>query len=277
MDKDVKMKSNQKLFDLSNKVIVLTGSAGRLGTNFAHILADAGADLVLIDIDKKQNEKLEKSILTKFKTKILCSNVDITEKDQLEILSKQILKKFKKIDGLVNNAFYSPRTNIKKSAMKFEDFELDLWNQVVSVNLTGIFLCSQVFGKTMTKQKTGGVIVNISSIYGINGADQRIYGNSGLNSPPSYAATKGAIVNFTKYLAAYWNRKNIRVNTMTLGGVEDKSYMSKKFITNYSEKTMIGRMAKNNEYDGGLVFLLSNASSYMTGANLILDGGWSAW
>jgi NAD(P)-dependent dehydrogenase (short-subunit alcohol dehydrogenase family) len=277
MDKDVKMKSNQKLFDLSNKVIVLTGSAGRLGTNFAHILADAGADLVLIDIDKKQNEKLEKSILTKFKTKILCSNVDITEKDQLEILSKQILKKFKKIDGLVNNAFYSPRTNIKKSAMKFEDFELDLWNQVVSVNLTGIFLCSQVFGKTMTKQKTGGVIVNISSIYGINGADQRIYGDSKLNSPPSYAVTKGAIVNFTRYLAAYWNRKNIRVNTMTLGGVLDESYMDKKFIKNYSEKTMIGRMAKNDEYDGALLFLLSNASSYMTGSNLILDGGWSSW
>jgi len=273
----MKKKSNQKLFDLSNKVIVLTGSAGRLGVNFSHILADAGANLVLIDIDKNGNNKLAKIILTKFETKILCSNIDITEKKQLEKLSKQIIKKFGKIDGLINNAFYSPRTNIKKSAMKFEDYNSDLWNDVISVNLTGVFQCCQVFGRIMAKQKTGGSIVNISSIYGINGADQRIYGNSGLNSPPSYAATKGAIVNFTKYLAAYWNRKNIRVNTMTLGGVEDKSYMSKKFITNYSEKTMIGRMAKNNEYDGGLVFLLSNASSYMTGANLILDGGWSAW
>jgi NAD(P)-dependent dehydrogenase (short-subunit alcohol dehydrogenase family) len=129
----------------------------------------------------------------------------------------------------------------------------------------------------MAKQKVGGSIVNISSIYGINGADQRIYGNSKLNSPPSYAATKGAVVNFTKYLAAFWNRKNIRVNTMTLGGVEDKSYMNKKFIEKYSEKTMIGRMAKNNEYNGALLFLLSNASSYMTGGNLILDGGWSSW
>ena len=129
----------------------------------------------------------------------------------------------------------------------------------------------------MAKQKMGGSIVNISSIYGINGADQRIYGDSKLNSPPSYAATKGAVVNFTKYLAAFWNRKNIRVNTMTLGGVEDKSYMNKKFIEKYSEKTMIGRMAKNNEYNGALLFLLSNASSYMTGGNLILDGGWSSW
>ena len=108
----------------------------------------------------------------------------------------------------------------------------------------------------MAKQKVGGSIVNISSIYGINGADQRIYGNSKLNSPPSYAATKGAVVNFTKYLAAFWNRKNIRVNTMTLGGVEDKSYMNKKFIEKYSEKTMIGRMAKNNEYNGALLFFI---------------------
>lgn len=268
---------NKKIFDLSNQVIVLTGSAGRLGTNFAHILADAGANLVLIDIDKEKNEKLEKALLKKFKIKILCSNTDITEKKELGDLAKQVIKKFGKINGLVNNAFYSPRSNIEKSAKKFEEYETEIWNDVISVNLTGVFLSSQTFGKIMVKQKTGGVIVNISSIYGINGADQRIYGNSKLNSPPSYAATKGAIVNFTKYLAAYWNRKNIRVNTMTLGGVEDKSYMDKKFIKNYSNKTMIGRMARNDEYDGALLFLLSNASSYMNGANLVLDGGWSAW
>lgn len=268
---------NKKIFDLSNQVIILTGSAGRLGKNFSHVLADAGANLVLIDIDNKENKKLEKQLLKKFKTKILTSNTDITEKKQLEILAKQVIKKFGKVNGLVNNAFYSPRLNVEKSAMKFEEYETEMWNDVISVNLTGVFLSSQVFGKIMSKQKTGGNIVNISSIYGINGADQRIYEDSKLNSPPSYAATKGAVVNFTKYLAAYWNRKNIRVNTMTLGGVEDKSYMNKKFLKNYSNKTMIGRMARNDEYNGALVFLLSNASSYMTGANLVLDGGWSAW
>ena len=268
---------NKKIFDLSNQVIILTGSAGRLGTNFSHTLANAGANLVLIDIDDEENKKLEKKLLKKFKTKILCSNANITEKKELENLGKQVVKKFGKINGLVNNAFYSPRLNVEKSAMKFEEYETEMWNEVISVNLTGVFLSSQIFGKIMVKQKTGGNIINISSIYGINGADQRIYENSKLNSPPSYAATKGAIVNFTKYLAAYWNRKNIRVNTMTLGGVEDKSYMNKKFIKNYSDKTMIGRMAKNDEYNGALVFLLSNASSYMTGANLVLDGGWSAW
>ncbi len=270
-------KPSLELFDLTDKVIILTGSAGRLGTNFAHILSDAGSNVILIDIDDKKNELLEKSISKKYNTKPLAYKVDITKKDELLKINNQILKKYGKIDGLVNNAFYSPRSNIKKSAMKFEDYPSDLWNDVVSVNLTGVFLCSQIFGKIMANQKTGGSIVNISSIYGINGADQRIYGNSKLNSPPSYAATKGAIVNFTKYLAAYWNGKNIRVNTMTLGGVLDELYMDKKFIKKYSEKTMIGRMANSDEYNGALLFLLSSASSYMTGGNLILDGGWSAW
>ena len=271
------MSMTKKLFDLSNKTIILTGSAGRLGSNFAEILADARANLVLIDINEKENEKLEKRIIKKFKIKCMSSNADITNKKELQELSKVIIKKFGKIDGLVNNAFYNPRTSIQQSAKRFEDYSLDLWNEVISVNLTGVFLCSQIFGKIMAKQKAGGSIVNISSIYGINGADQRIYGNSKLNSPPSYAATKGGIVNFTKYLAAFWNRKNIRVNTMTLGGVEDKSYMNKKFIKNYSDKTMIGRMATNNEYNGALLFLISDAASYMTGSNLILDGGWSSW
>jgi len=273
----MKKKLSSELFDLTDKVIVLTGSAGRLGTNFANILSDVGCNVILIDIDDKKNIQLENSISKKYKTNPLACKIDITKKDELSQISKQILKKYGKIDGLVNNAFYNPRLNVKKSAMKFEEYNSDLWNDVVSINLTGVFLCCQIFGKIMVKQKTGGSIVNISSIYGINGADQRIYGKSELNSPPSYAATKGAIVNFTRYLAAYWNRKNIRVNTMTLGGVLDKSYMDKKFIKNYSHKTMIGRMANSDEYNGALLFLLSNASSYMTGANLILDGGWSAW
>ncbi len=273
----MKKKSSLELFNLTDKVIVLTGSAGRLGTNFAHILSDAGSNVVLVDIDDKNNNQLANSISKKYGTKPLTCNIDITKKDQLLQISKQILKKYGKIDGLVNNAFYSPRLNVKKSAMKFEDYPSDLWNDVVSVNLTGVFLCSQIFGNIMVKQKIGGSIVNISSIYGINGADQRIYGKSNLNSSPSYAATKGAIINLTKYLAAYWHRKNIRVNTMTLGGVLDKSYMDKIFIKNYSEKTMLGRMANNDEYNGALLFLLSEASSYMTGGNLILDGGWSSW
>jgi len=270
-------KNNLKLFELNDKIIVLTGSAGRLGTNFAYALSDAGANVILVDINEKLNQRLEKNISKKYKTKPLACNINISKKEELLELKKQIMKKFGRIDGLVNNAFFSPRLDVKRSAKKFEGYPLDLWNKVISINLTGVFLCCQELGKVMVKQKTGGSIVNISSIYGINGADQRIYGKSELNSPPSYAATKGAIVNLTRYLAAYWHRKNIRVNTMTLGGVLDKSYMNKKFIENYSNKTMLGRMANSDEYNGALLFLLSKASSYMTGANLVLDGGWSAW
>lgn len=273
------MNSNHpfRLFDLAGKTIILTGSAGRLGANFARTLSRAGADLILVDIDEKKNQALMNTIRKECKTKPLASNADITDKEGLAKLARQVVRDYGKIDGLVNNAFYSPRRDVKRSAMKFEEYPSDLWNEVVSVNLTGVFHCCQKFGSIMAKQKTGGSIVNVSSIYGINGADQRIYGKSNLNSPPSYAATKGAIVNFTRYLAAYWHRKNVRVNTMTLGGVLDKSYMSKEFVKNYSEKTMLGRMANSDEYNGALLFLLSDASSYMTGANLILDGGWSAW
>jgi len=271
------MKSSFEFFSLKGKTIILTGSAGRLGTNFSNVLSSVGADVILVDIDDKKNQKLEKEITDKFNTRSCAYSVDITKKSELVRLRKKIIKDYGKIDGLVNNAFFSPRLDVKRSATKFEQYPLDLWNEAVTVNITSIFLCCQEFGQIMEKQKTGGSIVNISSIYGINGADQRIYGKSNLNSPPSYAATKGALVNFTRYLAAYWHRKNIRVNTMTLGGVLDKSYMSKEFIKNYSEKTILGRMANSDEYNGALVFLLSDASSYMTGANLILDGGWSAW
>jgi NAD(P)-dependent dehydrogenase (short-subunit alcohol dehydrogenase family) len=146
---------------------------------------------------------------------------------------------------------------------------------MLDVNLTGVFLCSKEIGKIMLKQKSG-VIVNISSIYGMVGADQRIYGKSKLNSSVSYAATKGGIVNMTRYLAAYWQKKNIRVNTLTLGAVLDK-YMDKEFIKNYEQKTMLGRMGNKEEFGPALLFLMSNASSYMTGANLVIDGGWTAW
>ena len=142
--------------------------------------------------------------------------------------------------------------------------------------MTGVYLCSQEFGKIMSKQKKG-VIINISSIYGMVGADQRIYGNNKLNLPVSYAASKGAILNLTRYLAAYWHGQNIRVNTLTLGGVQDTRYQDKKFIEKYSEKTILGRMAKKHEYNGAILFLMSDASSYMTGSNLIVDGGWTAW
>ena len=198
--------------------------------------------------------------------------VDVTNPKSIQNLIKKTLKKFKKIDVLVNNAILSEQGKFKK--IKFENYPLSLWNQVIDVNLTGTFLCCQEIGKIMKRQKNG-IIINISSIYGINGADQRIYAKSGIIKSAAYSVTKAAIINFTRYLAAYWNRSGIRVNTLSLGGVEEDQ--DKIFKKNYNAKTILGRMAKKNEYVAALIFLSSDASSYMTGSNLVIDGGWTSW
>jgi NAD(P)-dependent dehydrogenase (short-subunit alcohol dehydrogenase family) len=272
------MKKNHILekFNLKNKTIILTGSAGILGSKYSYMLCEAGANLILVDIDTKKNKKLQNSLEEKYDSKCLSFDIDITKKLDIKNMIQDVVKKFNKIDGLVNNAVFHPKIKGKNISKPFETFPIELWNEAISVNLTGTFLLSQEIGKIMSKQKNG-VIVNISSIYGIHGADQRIYGTSKLNSPVSYAVTKGAIINLTRYLAAYWHRKNIRVNTLTIGGVQANSYMDKNFIKKYSEKTILGRMAKSDEYSGALLFLLSDASSYMTGSNLIIDGGWTVW
>jgi len=268
--------SIENLFSLENKNIVLTGSAGRLGTQFAHILSKARANVLLVDIDSIKNKKLEETLKKQYKTHPKSYQVDISNQNQIKKFTSQIIKDYKSIHGLINNAFYSPLQNASRAASHLEKFPISLWNKMLNVNLTGVFLCSKEIGKIMSNKKSG-VIVNISSIYGISGADQRIYGKSKLNSSVSYAATKGGIVNITRYLAAYWQKKNIRVNTLTLGGVLDKKYMKKEFIKNYEQKTMLGRMGNKEEFCPALLFLMSNASSYMTGANLVMDGGWTAW
>ena len=269
------MNSSTNLFDLKNKTVILTGSAGRLGSRFAQVLSSVGANVVLVDIDDQKNSKLEKSLIKKFGTKPMLSNTDISNQNQVRKMVKNVVKKYRKIDVLINNAHFLPREDPKIDT-PFEKYPLDLWEECVKKNMVGLFLCCQEVGKVMKKQ-SNGVILNVSSIYGIQGSDQRIYGNSKLNTPSFYALTKGGMVNFTRYLAAYWNRKGVRVNTLSLGGVRDDKLQNKSFIQKYSEKTMIGRMANKEDYDGALLFLCSDASSYMTGSNLVIDGGWSAW
>tara|TARA_B100000029_G_scaffold457104_1_gene485577 strand:- start:1261 stop:2091 length:831 start_codon:yes stop_codon:yes gene_type:complete len=268
-----------KLFNLKNRNIVITGSSGLLGSQYAETLCSAGANVILLDINTKKNKGLESRLKKRYKNKICAYTVDISNQDDVNNIAKIVLKDFKKINGLINNAAYTSKGAKEKSDNafgKFEDFPIEIWQKSIDINLSGAFYCSQAFGKIMGKQGRG-VIVNIASTYGLVGADQRIYGKSGLNLPISYAATKGAIVNFTKYLAAYWHGKNIRVNTLSPGGVRDTTYQNKDFIKNYSKKTILGRMAKKDEYNGAMLFLISDASSYMTGANLIVDGGWTAW
>jgi NAD(P)-dependent dehydrogenase (short-subunit alcohol dehydrogenase family) len=198
--------------------------------------------------------------------------VDLTNKNSIKNMVAKTIRRYSKIDVLVNNAVNQGDARLRTTP--FEDFPLSNWNEAIAVNLTGVFLCCQEVGRVMVSQKRG-VIVNIASTYGIVAPDQRIYGKSGQNSAAFYAATKSAIINLTRYLASYWSGGGIRVNTLTPGGVEKGQ--DPQFIKNYSQKTMLGRMAHKDEYVGALLFLTSDASSYMTGSNLIIDGGWTAW
>jgi NAD(P)-dependent dehydrogenase (short-subunit alcohol dehydrogenase family) len=262
----------KNIFDLTDKTVILTGAAGYLGGNYADGLSQSGANVVLADINYQGCKKLEHKIREKYDVDPLSVKLDLTQSKSINNLVSKITKKYSDIDVLINNAAYQGTPKIRTAG--FENLTLETWNQAISVNLTGIFLLSQQIGKIMKNQKFGNII-NISSIYGIVGADQRIYGKSGQNSAVFYAATKGAVLNLTRYLASFWNRTGIRVNTFSPGGVENKQ--DKNFVKNYSKKTMIGRMARNDEYVGALIFLASDASSYMTGSNLIIDGGWTAW
>ena len=260
--------------NFKNKVIVITGASSGIGEASAIKFAKKNAKIVLVARRKEKLLQLQKK-LVKFTDSTLVCQCDVSNKTQVKEMTDIVLDTFGRIDVLINNAHFLPREDPKIDT-PFEKYPLDLWEECVKKNMVGLFLCCQEVGKVMKKQ-SNGVILNVSSIYGIQGSDQRIYGNSKLNTPSFYALTKGGMVNFTRYLAAYWNRKGVRVNTLTLGGVRDDKLQNKSFIQKYSEKTMIGRMANKEDYDGALLFLCSDASSYMTGSNLVIDGGWSAW
>ena len=262
----------KKLFDLSGKTIILTGAGGYLGQEYAKGLSEYGANVVLCDINYRSCLDISKKIREEYSTEPLSLKLDLRKTTSIKNLVNKTLKKYKKIDVLINNAAYQGNDKIRK--IPFEKLPLKYWNDAISINLTGIFLTCQEVGKIMLKQKSGSII-NIGSTYGIVAPDQRIYGKSGQNAAAFYSASKAGLINLTRYLASYWGRDGIRVNTLSPGGVERNQLNS--FKKKYSNKTMLGRMAKNDEYVGAIIFLSSDASSYMTGSNLVIDGGWTAW
>jgi 2-deoxy-D-gluconate 3-dehydrogenase len=269
-----------EMFDLTGRVAVVTGGAGLLGRQFCRTLAEAGAQVVVVDIDRTSADALAEE-LTQSGFQALSVPTDISNPGSVEDMSKKTLDKFKRLDILVNSAALDPKFDQehidKQGANAFENFPLEAWNQALEVNLTGMFLCSQAVSKPMLKQGRG-VMINLCSTYGLGGPDQRIYQREG--QPPSfkpvtYTVTKAGVLGLTKYLATYYAGKEIRVNALTPGGVfvdHDDT-----FVKAYSARTVLGRMAERTEMNGALLYLASDASSYMTGANLVVDGGWTAW
>ncbi len=269
-------------FSLKGQVAIITGGGGQLGTEFCKTLAEAGASVVVADLLIDHANRTSK-LLTDSGHPNFAFQLDVTSPDSTRELVAETVKRFGRLDILVNCAALDPKFD-PDAATKgiapgaFEDYPLEQWNDALNVNLTGIFLMTQACVKQMVAQGKKGSIINICSTYGLNGPDQRIYIKDGKRvafKPVYYTTTKAGVMGFTKYLAAYYAGTEIRVNALTPGGVYNNH--EEYFVKNYSAKTIMGRMAKKDEMNGALLFLASDASSYMTGNNVIVDGGWTAW
>jgi len=246
-------------FSLGESVAIVTGANGLLGRRHVEALAEAGATVVGVDVD----------------------TTDVTQPRSIIELRDRVLRDHGRIDVLVNNAAMNDMVENPMQdaeASKFENYPLELWKKVLDVNVTGVFLCSQILGTVMAQQQRGSII-NIASTYGVVAPDQSIYrtenGTQSFFKSAAYPTSKGAVVMFTKFLATYWGNAGVRVNALSPGGVENGQ--PDVFLKRYSEKTPLGRMATSEDYMGALMFLASDASAYMTGQNLIIDGGWTAW
>lgn len=270
------------MFDLAGRVSVITGGAGLLGPKHAEALAEFGASVVLLD-QKPQVKKIAREIAKRFKTQGLGLICNITRKAELKHALKLILKKFGRVDILINNAANNPAVGAKglsQNWSRFENFPLSAWQSDMAAGLTGAFLASQVLGSEMARRKQG-VILNIASDLGLIAPDQRIYRKPGLFKkeqpvkPVTYSVIKHGILGFTKYLASYWAEEGIRVNSLSPGGVYTNQ--PKEFVQRLTAHVPLHRMAKVDEYKSAIVFLVSDASNYMTGANLVVDGGRTIW
>ncbi len=264
------------LFDLAGKVAVVTGGIGLLGRQHCIALAEAGATVVCADLDGDTAIRFSSTLPSATGVAL-----DVTRKDSLVAARDLILREHGRIDILVNNAALNDTVegpSLAASESRFEVYPLDRWLAGLEVNVTGVFLTSQVLGSVMA-ERGGGSIINIASTYALVGPDQRLYrapdGAQLLHKSPVYPTSKGAVLSFTRYLAAYWGEKGVRVNALSPGGVENGQ--DGWFVERYADRTPIGRMASPTDYRGALVFLASDASAYMTGSNLVVDGGWTAW
>lgn len=269
------------LFDLKNKVAVIVGGAGKMGQQFASTLGFAGARVIIADVDKEKSDNLAKEISSRVKTVVKGFKCDVVKEKQVKELFKTVHDEYGQIDALIYNVMAKPGGYYKP----FGQYQTTAWKKVLDGNLTGAFLCCREVADYM-KLSNGGSIVLTSSIYGVVGPDQRIYkgcspaGNiygdkEPLNCPASYSASKAGLLGLAKYLATLLGEYNIRVNLLTPGGVYDGQ--EEPFHNEYVNRTPLRRMAVWSDFNGAILFLVSDASRYMTGANLVVDGGWTAW
>ncbi|MBF0363045.1 MAG: SDR family oxidoreductase [Oligoflexia bacterium] len=265
------------MYDLKGKIIIVTGGLGLLGRQYVSSLIEVGARVAIFDLLTSREDILYELFPTTPKTSLIAENVDITKVDSWEKGIQKVIQTWGIPKGLINNAALDspPNAPIEETG-PLETYPITSWEKVMDTNLKGSFLGCQLVGREMLKAGEGSII-NISSIYGNVSPDQNIYEyrrkkGEIFYKPIAYSVSKSGILNMTRYLAVYWAKKNIRVNTLTLSGVYNNQ--SPEFVESYTQRIPIGRMAKENEFNAAIVFLLSKASSYMTGSNLIIDGGW---
>jgi len=269
-----------RVFGLEGKVAIVTGGAGLLGEGYCHTLASVGAKVAIADIRAEEAEILSDKIKRTLGKEALGIGTDVSDPSSVREMVQKCMDRYGRVDILVNNAALDPKfdpSQAGKYGSRFEDLSFEAWQQAMAVNVTGMFLCAQAVARPMLEAGRG-VIVNVSSTYGLVGPDQRLYQREGQPAqfkPVTYSVAKAAAIGLTKYLATYFAGAGIRVNALTPGGVF--AGHDEEFVRRYSAKTILGRMADRDEMSSALLFLVSDASSYMTGANLVVDGGWTAW
>lgn len=271
------------LFRLDGKVVVITGAAGLLGKKHAEAVAAYGGHPVLLDLSQKVVDDFARQLNEQYGVQVNGYAVDITNEDQVEQNAEQLIERYGKVDGLVNNAANNPKVedSSDKNFSRLENFPLDVWNQDLAVGLTGSFLCAKYYGYQISRNPEGGSIVNISSDLGLMAPDQRLYAQLGLTEsqqpvkPVTYSVVKTGLIGLTRYLATYWAENNVRCNAMCPGGVNNGQ--PDEFLKEVHARIPMNRLATADEYQGTLLWMLSDASSYLNGAIVPVEGGRTTW
>ena len=264
------------LFDVKSRVVIVTGGLGQLGRQYTRTLVERGARVAVVDLPMPADAASAKLGDLADSPQVIFVPADITRRESLEAALAQIVARWETPFGLINNAALdSPPNAPAEETGPFENYPAESWDKVMEVNAKGAFLCCQVFGGAMAQAERGSVI-NVSSIYGVVSPDQRIYEfRAPFFKPVAYSASKSALFNLTRYLATYWAPQKVRVNTLVLAGVFNNQ--DERFLAGYNARMPMGRMADEGDYNGAIIFQLSDASRYMTGSTVTIDGGWTAW